>query len=187
MKFISKLVCAAALFAAVLVPTAAKATPISGSIAIGGTDSFNSTAITFTPTTAYILASTIANVGTVPNTATLTGFSYTSATSANGVVLFTTTQSGITTSFTITGLTTIGYTATPSPFLNLAGTGFFSQTGMDNTSGSFSLTSSTTGITSFQLNGMTTATPEPSSLMLLGTGLVSSAGMLMRRRRNVVA
>ena len=30
-------------------------------------------------------------------------------------------------------------------------------------------------------------TPEPNSLMLLGTGFVSAAGMLMRRRRAMAA
>ena len=33
------------------------------------------------------------------------------------------------------------------------------------------------------IQGFVTTTPEPNSLMLLGTGLVSGAGMLMRRRR----
>lgn len=37
------------------------------------------------------------------------------------------------------------------------------------------------GVTSIQ--GTITATPEPNSLMLLGTGLLGGAGMLMRRRR----
>jgi hypothetical protein len=35
------------------------------------------------------------------------------------------------------------------------------------------------------LQGFVTTTPEPNSLMLLGTGLVSGAGMLMRRRRTI--
>jgi hypothetical protein len=35
-------------------------------------------------------------------------------------------------------------------------------------------------------SGLVPETPEPSSLMLLGTGLVSGAGMLMRRRRVTV-
>ena len=35
----------------------------------------------------------------------------------------------------------------------------------------------------FDVNGSLSSVPEPGSLMLLGTGLVSAAGMLLRRRR----
>jgi hypothetical protein len=51
------------------------------------------------------------------------------------------------------------------------------------TSGFFSLQDGTAGTgAAYQ---PTAATPEPSSLMLMGSGLVSAAGMFMRRRRAI--
>ena len=174
-KFFAKILCAGA-FLALLAPVA-KADSISGSVSIAGSDTFNSTGITFNPTTGIVLQSTITGV-TPGQIASLTSFAYASAA---GTTLFTTTANGTTLSFIISSLTMVDL-STPN-FLNLAGNGTFTETGRTNTTGNFTLTSSTTGLTSFQLVGNAAATPEPNSLMLLGTGLISTAGMLVRRRR----
>lgn len=179
-KLFAKILCLG-MFLAVLAP-AAKADTISGSVSIAGQDTFTNTSITFTPTTGLVLASTIAGVSS-GNTAALTSFAFASAT---GTQLFSIVANGLTTTFTISNLLTTDYTAataTTAANINITGTGIFAQTGMTSSTGRFSLTSSTTGLTSFQLVGTTVATPEPNSLMLLGTGLVSAAGMLVRRRR----
>jgi hypothetical protein len=56
----------------------------------------------------------------------------------------------------------------------------------DNTAGSYVLTPNTSGDGSFSSTLYATPTPEPSSLILLGTGLVGAAGLLFRKRRNLV-
>ena len=185
MKFFTKMLSVGA----VLIGSApfALAVPISGSIGVGGTDTFNSTSITFI-NPGVVLATSPSFSSFMGHLATLGSFNFNS--SANGTTLFTTTNmAGDVLSFVITGISAFGPNpAILVPNIAVTGTGTFSDTapGFTSTLGTFSLTSSTTGLTTFQLNGTATpppVVPEPSSLILLGTGLLSAAGTVLRKRR----
>ena len=163
----------------------ASATPIaSGSaIVVGGTDSFTSTSIQFTPAIGLVTGAT-SNLSTfVYSPATLQSFNFAAA---DGVTVFSSTNYlAQTVTFTINNILSVipGSTST-GPTIAVAGTGTLNETGFDPTNATFNLTSSTDLITGFSIESSSTAvTPEPNSLMLLGTGLVSAAGMLVRRRR----
>ena len=182
----SRFIVACALLMAIAVPCAANADPIVGDFSIAGSDTFDASSITFT-NPAYVLTSSLPGFAFLQQV-TLANFVDSSAAGP----LFTTAGNGIVTTFTITSATA---TYTPAgPGVNkkivVDGLATIGQTGYTDTLASFSLTSSSVGnSTSFQLVGDSPASvaPEPSSLVLLGTGLLCAAALLMRRHRNNAA
>lgn len=193
-----------ALVAAFAAPIAAHADPITGTISAFGTDIFTSNTIQFFSGEVAggpgALSGTFALYLTDGNPINfLTGVlpynqgQNTVPPAISPVQLFTTTQNGETFAFHMTDYNAMYVSNIPGctagNCLDVTGNGFFTATGVvdyDPSPGNFTFTSQLVGgqtSTTFSASAMATPSiiPEPSSLVLLGSGVLGMAGMVRRR------
>lgn len=172
---------------AVLVATScAFADPITGTINVNGTDTYGPSTINFVGNGSLGLNSetgTLAMLGNCQNCVTLNSFNFDGA-FVSPTQVFTVTNNGKTVSLTLDSISMYRIDAAG---LAVLGTGILTETGYTDTVGSLILTSpgpeGPSNVTFAAFGTALAPTPEPSTLLLLGTGLVSSAGALYRRRR----
>jgi hypothetical protein len=203
-----KLLPALFVMAAISAPIALRADPITGTISANGNDTFTSSTITFL--SGAVAGGTGANTGTFGLYLTdgnpinfLTGaLPYSNGENMvppaiSPVQLFTTTEDGETFAFHMTEYDALLVTNTPgctsglgsSTCLDVTGSGFFTGTGSvdyASSTGSFTFTSQLVdGQTSTSFSASAIAVPsevpEPSTLALLGSGVLGLAGIVRRR------
>ena len=167
---------------------AAHADAVHGIISINGYDTYTSNTINFVgtgETSAIATTGTFSDLfpgGTGTADVTLHSFNFAGG-FVNPTQVYSVTNNGVTVSFSLVSITSSSIDANGD--LKIIGRGIFSETGYDNAEGTFNLTSQGggTGATVTFSATSVAPTPEPNTLLLLGTGLMSSAGALYRRRR----
>jgi hypothetical protein len=156
---------------------AAFASPITGAIGIGGSDTWNTTTINFS--NPGVVTSAVGDFSTIPlfsSATTIGSFDY-ALTGPESVTIFTTAVDGA--SLIVNQVTSSSDTGDT---LTIKGNGTLDLDGYDPTVGTFIITSSNTqGAISFEATAGASPVPEPASLALFGTGLLGVVGIARRK------
>ena len=158
------------------------ASPINGSVGVdaapGTTASFDGTSITFSPDTAggmvNVVSGDFTNYISVGDTVDLNNLTFGPAGDGTALLGYNGAE------FVVTGSTLEFYNGVS---LDVNGTGEITYDGSTISTGTFILTASNSGVTSFEITAGNAVAPEPNTLLLMGTGLMGAAGLLFMRRR----
>jgi PEP-CTERM motif len=174
----------AAVIGALFTPLALHADPITGQFSLNGSVTPTLNTLTFDGPTVETSINTQTG-----DFATILGEGHVAATGGSTVITYNPYPGGAFVQFpTLTVLIDTfmeqSVVLAGLPFQIYSGTATFQAAGFDDTPGTFSFSTQGTGEVSFSATGVATgiaATPEPSSLALLGTATIAGAGFLKKR------
>lgn len=169
---------AALLMCVLLSAPLAKATSISGDVAIAGVNTYNTSAITFLNPGHVLGATGSLSIMTSVTALNVNNFTFPGHA---GFVLFDWNHGGVDIVFSLLTGTVLQNTG---QFLNIEGTGTVMETGFDNTEYNFTLSSTKAGVTSYALNlSPVAAVSESSSFLLTAMGVLAIWFLFVMGRR----
>ena len=164
------------------------ASPFTGLVSINGSDTYSNSIINFlgSGNIGGMSTGTLSNFGDCIGCVAMSSFNYTTAGFSNPTDVFTATEGGNTFSLVLTSILDSGIDSLGN--LTIRGLGLLSETGFDDTSGTFQLTSqggnagkNEVTFSATTVGAAISSVPEPGTLLLFATGMMGLGYLGLRK------